>query len=146
VFVEASVALFVGLAALNLALSTSGERTSAINPLSEQLADSPTETVLRIVAFPALETLFWQALFFEGFARLGLSRWVPLLLSALLFAVVLHWQRGGSAMVGAFVKSGCSGPLGQRAHWSTDLPASDQGWFRRSSCLSPDGVRRFEPT
>ena len=102
VFVEASVALLVGLLCFNLALSTSGGRTSAINPLSEQLADSPIETVLRLVALPALETLFWQALFFEGFARLGLPRWVPLLLSALLFAVVLHWQRGASAMVGAF--------------------------------------------
>jgi hypothetical protein len=102
VFVEASVAVFVGLYGFNLALSTSGGRTSAIDSLSEQLADSPIETVLRFVAFPALETLFWQALFFEGFARLGLPRWVPLLLSALLFAVVLHWQRGASAMVGAF--------------------------------------------
>lgn len=36
------------------------------------------------------------------FGRLGLPRWLPLVLSSGLFAVDLHWDRGLSAMVGAF--------------------------------------------
>ncbi len=102
VFLEASVALFVGLAVWNLVLGSSGGQTTVSNPLWIQFSNSPTKTVLRGITFPALETLFWQALFFQSFARLGFSRWVPLLLSAILFATLLHWQRGVLPVLEAF--------------------------------------------
>ena len=102
VFAEANVALFIGLVGFSLALSSLRTGAAALNPLAAPLHAEPTETLLRCLLLPAVETLVWQAAFFDGCTRLGVSRWVPLLLSATLFAVALHWQRGASAMVGAF--------------------------------------------
>jgi hypothetical protein len=102
VFAEANAALFVGLAGFNLALSSPRLGSGVLNPMTAMLQADPIETLMRCVVFPAAETLVWQAAFVDGFARLRAPRWVPLLLSATLFAVALHWQRGISSMTGAF--------------------------------------------
>jgi hypothetical protein len=101
VYVLAIIAIFVGLVTYGMTLDSS-KPSAGHDVLANEFAADPLHTALKCLGVPALETLLWQVLFIDGAGRLRLARWLPIVLSALGFAVAVHWHMGLLAKLNAF--------------------------------------------
>ena len=89
--------LIVGLVLLGLL------RGPGVSPNMETLKSDWSHTPWRVAAaaliIPVVETLVFQAVFLDGFARLTRARWPWVFVSALAFSLGLHYRAGWFPML-----------------------------------------------
>lgn len=89
--------LFVGLLLLGL-LQGPGIRPN-VQSLKSDWLQAPWRLLAAVVIMPILETLAFQALFLDGFARLTSASWPWVFVSAMAFSLGLHYQAGWFPML-----------------------------------------------
>jgi hypothetical protein len=89
--------LFVGILLLGFL------QDSDANPKAQSLqsawAQAPWVVIASVALVPILETLAFQTLFLDGFARLTRARWPWVIVSALTFSVGVHYRAGWFPML-----------------------------------------------
>ena len=90
--------LFAGILLLGLLLQ-GPDANSKAQSLQSAWAQAPWVMIASVVLVPILQTLVFQVVFLDGFARLTRARWPWVIVSALTFSIGVHYRAGWFSML-----------------------------------------------